>query len=211
MFIFGCKRIQADFMIKHSNEIKSGEFILKKVLMIAFICTGVVLLSLFGGYQYLISKHEKQKEEIKEKAEAAGVTTEEFIEQTQAIKGISYKVDLDENATQDEVMAVMHKMTHQKVRAEQKWGAIPMIPETINDVYEVVAKSNFDRKEDLLAILERWKKGDFSRADDDHNYFWTHQGGTIGKAYGLMSEKEEAEFIRNNFEKEGNKKLDKPR
>ncbi|WP_425470803.1 DUF6241 domain-containing protein [Siminovitchia terrae] len=24
----------------------------------------------------------------------------------------------------------MHKMTHQKVRAEEKWGAIPMIPET---------------------------------------------------------------------------------
>ena len=26
---------------------------------------------------------------------------------------------------------VMHKMTHQKAKAKEKWGAIPMFPDTI--------------------------------------------------------------------------------
>lgn len=184
-------------------DLNREEFILKKVLIIVAVSASVLLLSLYGGYQYLVNKHENENLEMKEKAKAAGVTTEEFMEQTQEIDGISYKVDLDENATQDEVIDVMHKMTHQKVRAEEKWGAIPMIPETINDVYEVVSKSNFERKEELIEILERWKKGDFSQADEDHNYFWVYQGGTIGKAYGIMSENEEKEFIRNNFKEAG--------
>ncbi|RWR12169.1 DUF6241 domain-containing protein [Siminovitchia fortis] len=172
---------------------------MKRVLAITTVSVGVLLLSGYGGYQYLVNKHEKENLEVKEKADAAGITEEEFIEQTQQIEGISYKVDLDENSTQEEVIDVMHKMTHQKVRAEQKWGAIPMIPETINDVYEIVSKSSFERKESLLEILERWKNGDFSKADEDHNYFWTYQGGTVGKAYGIMSKNEEAEFIKNNF------------
>lgn len=172
---------------------------MKQILVISAVSVCVLLLAGYGGYQYLVNKHEKENLEVKEKADAAGITEEEFIEQTQQIEGISYKVDLDENSTQEEVIDVMHKMTHQKVRAEQKWGAIPMIPETINDVYEIVSKSSFERKESLLEILERWKSGDFSKADEDHNYFWTYQGGTVGKAYGIMSKNEEVEFIKNNF------------
>ncbi|WP_313428679.1 DUF6241 domain-containing protein [Siminovitchia terrae] len=172
---------------------------MKRIFVVIAVSASVLLLAGYGGFQYLMNKQEKENLEVKEKAKAVGVTEEEFIEQTQQIEGISYKVDLDENSTQEEVIDVMHKMTHQKVRAEQKWGAIPMIPETIHDVYEIVSTSNFDRKEDLLDILERWKNEDFSKADEDHNYIWTYQGGTVGQAFGIMSQSEEAEFIKNNF------------
>ena len=172
---------------------------MKRVWIILAVSLGVLSLALFGGYQYLIKQHAEKEAEIQKKAEAAGVTEEEFIEQTQLIGGISYEVELDEKSTQDEVIEVMHKMTHQKVRAEEKWGAIPMIPETINDVYEIVSKSNFERKEDLLEILEKWKLNNFLSTDEDHNYFWRYQGGTVGKAYGTMSRNEEMEFIKNNF------------
>lgn len=179
---------------------------MKKVLLIVAVSASVVLLSLYGGYQYLVHNHEKKELEMKKKAEKAGAPNEEFMEQTQPIGGISYKVELGENPTQDAVIEVMHKMTHQKIRAEQKWGAIPMIPETINDVFVIVSKSHFERKEEFLAILERWKNGDFSRADEDHNYLWSYEGGTIGKAYGIMSESEEQEFIKNNFKEAGTNK-----
>uniref|UniRef100_UPI0011156390 DUF6241 domain-containing protein n=1 Tax=Siminovitchia thermophila TaxID=1245522 RepID=UPI0011156390 len=53
------------------------------------------------------------------------------------------------------------------------------IPETINDVFAIVSKSHFERKEECLALLD----GDFSRADEDHNYLWSYEGGTIGKVY----------------------------
>ncbi len=178
---------------------ESGVFTLKRIFVLIAVSAAVLILAGYGGFQYLSSKQEKVDLEVKEKATAVGVTEEEFIEQTQQIEGISYEVDLDRNSTQEEVIDVMHKMTHQKVRAEQKWGAIPMIPKTINDVFEIVSTSNFDRKESLLDILDRWKNEDFSKADEDHNYFWTYQGGTIGKAFGIMSQSEEAEFIKNNF------------
>lgn len=93
-------------------------------------------------------------------------------------------------------------MTHQKVKAKEKWGAIPMIPDTINQVYNIVENSEFEQKDELLAILRKWKKGTFSEIDDDHNFFWTYQGGTVGEAYGIMSKSEEETFILNNFKEE---------
>lgn len=124
---------------------------------------------------------------------------DEFQEQTKKIGGVTYDLKLSQAPEEREVIDVMHHMTHQKVKADEKWGAKPMIPETINEIFDVVSKSDFTRKEELLAILERWKNGDFSQVDDDHNYFWSLQDGTIGKAYGIMNEEEERRFILNNF------------
>ncbi len=127
---------------------------------------------------------------------------DEFKEQTKKIGGITYDLKLSQTPDEHEVIKVMHYMTHQKVKAEDKWGTIPMIPDTINEIYDIISKNDFSRKEDLLEIAKRWKNGDFSRADDDHNYFWDYQNGTIGKAYGLMNEAEERRFIINNFGEE---------
>ncbi|MEH7238647.1 PRK06770 family protein [Bacillus sp. JJ1562] len=127
---------------------------------------------------------------------------DEFKEQTKKIGGVTYDLNLSESPEEREVIAAMHHMTHQKVKADKKWGAKPMIPETINEIFDVVSKSDFARKEELLAILERWKNGDFSLADVDHNYFWDYQNGNTGEAYGLMSEAEERRFILDNFGEE---------
>ncbi len=103
------------------------------------------------------------------------------------------------NSTKIDVIVVMHKMTHQKVRAEEKKGAIPMLDGTIQQVYDVVTVNNFDNKNSLLRILEKWKNGNFGNIDEDHNYFWSLQDGEVGEAYGKLSPAEEAEFIKNNF------------
>lgn len=147
----------------------------------------------------------KKQEKVEAKAVQDKVTKEKKKvdkQQTAKIGGVQYDIGIDDSSSQDAVIEVMHKMTHQKVTAKEKWGAIPMIPDTINQVYNIVKNSEFEQKDDLLTILDKWKKGIFSEIDDDHNYFWTYQGGTVGKAYGIMSKSEEETFILNNFKEE---------
>ena len=122
----------------------------------------------------------------------------ERLEQTGYIGGSQ----LDRNMLESEyeVYNVMHQMTHQKVKADDKWGAIPMTQENIDAVHKALIDSQFTYKKDLLHIIEKWQNNDFSAADEDHNFFWELQGGNVGKAYGLLSPEEEQEFIQNNFE-----------
>ncbi|MBD8590371.1 hypothetical protein IFT92_21625 [Peribacillus simplex] len=124
---------------------------------------------------------------------------EDMEEQTSEIGGVQDETGLTQNSTQEEVMDVMHHMTHQKVIAEEKWGAVEMNSENINAVYDIVVDSDFMLKGDLLNIVSGWKEGNFDNVAQDHNYFWEYQNGTVGKATGILNTDEEAEFIDNNF------------
>jgi CBS domain-containing protein len=137
-----------------------------------------------------------QEEEAKREEEKAA---EEVSQQTGFIGGIQYDTMLTPGSTEEQVMEVMHKMTHQKVRAERKIGAIPMVEDTIIQVYNIVSNSDFGNKEKMLEIAGKWKNGWFDTIDYDHNFFWKHQEGEVGKAYGVMTSVEEQEFIKNNF------------
>ena len=54
-------------------------------------------------------------------------------------------------------------------------------------------------KNQLIKIVTKWENGDFSEADEDHNYIWKLQKGTLGKARGLLSKEEELLFIEEWF------------
>jgi hypothetical protein len=41
--------------------------------------------------------------------------------------------------------------------------------------------------------LHSWKENNFSSAVSDYNRIWKLQGGTVGKATGLLTPEEEAE------------------
>ena len=100
----------------------------------------------------------------------------------------------------DKVITTMHKMTHQKVYATDKWGAVQMTEDRVEKLYEVVKNSSFSNNDILISILDKWKAGDFNSVDEDHNYFWQYQDGTVGKATGIMSEEDEQSFIESTFE-----------
>jgi CBS domain-containing protein len=140
---------------------------------------------------------ERELEESAKRAEEAAV--KERLEKLEIINGMEYDTGLTPESTEEEVIAVMHKMTHQKVRAERKIGAIPMVEETINQVNDIVANSSFATKEELLDIVGIWKKGWFHNIDLNHNFLWKQQEGSVGRAYGILSSAEEKEFIRENF------------
>ncbi len=182
---------------------------MKKIL--TFVTIVLVLIVVFGyGTYKILGNMENYNEENPDNGALSvaapddeespyATEREEYEEQTKNIGGQIYELELTEATTEAQIIDIMHKMTHQKVKAEDKWGAIPMSDNTVSQVIEFLKKSNFSSKEDLIDIAEKWKSGEYQTVDQDHNYFWEWQGGTVGRAYGTMTSAEEEEFIKNNF------------
>ncbi|WP_110928859.1 DUF6241 domain-containing protein [Bacillus massiliglaciei] len=180
---------------------------MKTKISISILCLFIML----GGYLLLHDKFdkakpqkkqaelEKQPEEQKAAAESEQEPAETPEDQADSVIDDLY---LTYNMSELELVEIMHDMTHQKVKAREKWGAVPMIPETIAAVQDVIKHTEFEHKQELLEIVKQWKAGDFSQAVQQHNYFWEIQGGNVGDAYGLMSEEEEKKYIIKNFGEE---------
>ncbi|MFZ7943918.1 DUF6241 domain-containing protein [Neobacillus sp. 19] len=109
--------------------------------------------------------------------------------------------DFAPDMPEEEVMAAIHQMSHQKVKAAKKWGALPLTPNRVKRLIEVVSdnRAKYVHASVYLDILTRWSKGDFSQVDHDHNAVWKLQGGTVGAAKGIASVKEEQQFIDEHF------------
>lgn len=102
------------------------------------------------------------------------------------------------------VIDFMHKMTHQKVVAQDKYGFIKMSPGNIWAIKEslVAFGDEFASKETLLSIINRWEAGDFSQVDQDHNLLWELGNGRedkIGRATGIATAEEEQAFMDHYF------------
>jgi Family of unknown function (DUF6241) len=105
------------------------------------------------------------------------------------------------NMEESAVQQAIHDMSHQKVKAKSKWGALQITPDRISRLIDVVEANemNYQQSDLYLDILKRWSKGDFSSASRDHNSIWKLQGGTVGEAKGLLSKEEEQKYIEKNF------------
>ncbi|SEI02510.1 hypothetical protein SAMN05192559_107210 [Halobacillus karajensis] len=89
-------------------------------------------------------------------------------------------------------------MSHQKVRAAEKWGFYEMTDERINWLRSAVQTNNDLMDAKLYKeILNKWSKRDFTTIDVDHNR-WRLERGTVGKANGVLTPEEEKEFIEKN-------------
>ncbi|WP_394119824.1 DUF6241 domain-containing protein [Planococcus donghaensis] len=160
-------------------------------LMAAFIALGIIAL---GAFKVL------DKQGDAESSKSAQVSDEKALEEsTQKMEGLEFAQSVPNDASENALWAMMHKMTHQKVVASEKWGLIRMNEESIGKAEEILLSSDFNSKENLLEIIERWKNGQFDQVDDEHNFIWGMQGGSIGRATGILSEQQEKEFIENNF------------
>ena len=114
---------------------------------------------------------------------------------------IPVEVELPFSMHELAVQDVIHAMSHQKVRADDKWGFLPLTQVRVQRLTEVVEmnESNYENASIYLDILSRWAENDFSRADKDHNAIWKLQNGTVGEAYGVLTYEEEKEFIKKYF------------
>lgn len=94
---------------------------------------------------------------------------------------------------------IVHRMTHQKVAADEKDGATEMTSERIDELLKTLDETDYDNKDVYLGILNEWDKGNFENAVEAHNEILSLQGGTLGVATRLFTPEEEQEFIEQNF------------
>lgn len=113
-----------------------------------------------------------------------------------------------ENVDPHQVVIVMHKMTHQKISAPEKIGAIPMTHENIKEARQFLEVSVAINRLDvgiyrsLSEILSKWERADFSTIHHDQDYILEYMGASIGYSNGLATPEEEELFILNNFGEE---------
>lgn len=123
---------------------------------------------------------------------------EKIIEVTEP-KGTKLEKELPMDMIEREFMQTIHNMSHQKVLADDKWGAEPLTHERVLRLIKIAEKSHYVNKNTYLDILNRWKANDFSHADNDHNIIWNLQDGSVGRANGIMNAEQEKEYIDENF------------
>ncbi|MGE7893270.1 PRK06770 family protein [Bacillus cereus] len=176
----------------------------KKILIWLISIVGLVALTVgvTYGMVYVADNPVNKKASTEVDTSQYKTVPREKESMTGQIDGVFMNLPVTESATEDEVIKAMHHMTHQKVVATQKWGTIPMSKKNAEKIREILNNSNFEKKEELLAIAERWVNRDFSKIVEDHNYFWTTQEGNVGKATGVMDAVSEQTFVLNNFGEE---------
>jgi hypothetical protein len=89
----------------------------------------------------------------------------------------------------------IHAMSHQKVRAEEKWSFFKITDERIEFLLSQLEINNYKHETTYNEILTRWRNGNFSEAVSDHNAVWRLQDGNVGIATDLLSSKEERAYI----------------
>ncbi|MEK4031002.1 MULTISPECIES: DUF6241 domain-containing protein [Bacillaceae] len=179
-------------------DFKKFTMVFISVAVISLVC-GLIALSVIGVSVPAEENHLRKKQEAETEKETKK-QTDEFVEKQINIEGdIRETLPTLNDGNEPQVTDLMHKMTHQKVVSDEKWGAIEMTPENIAKLKQHVLANNFKSKEFFLEILNRWETGNFDKADKDHNALWEAQGGTVGIAYDLMTEKQEKQFIERNF------------
>lgn len=102
---------------------------------------------------------------------------------------------------ESKVQIYLHQMTHQKIVATEKHGAVEMTQENIKNMLKIV-RENYDFYENgdfYEQTLSAWEQGDFSNAVSVHNTIWTWHNGTVGRATGVMSAEQEQKFVEDHF------------
>ncbi|MDI9219264.1 MULTISPECIES: DUF6241 domain-containing protein [Clostridium] len=102
-------------------------------------------------------------------------------------KETSIEIKDDEYYPIEKVYDILHRMSNTKIIAEdnQIWGRISMDPKYIASLKSLIERVDYEDKDYMLEVLSRWENNDFSKAVEEHNYFWKKLGGTIGKAISL--------------------------
>lgn len=156
------------------------------------IAVGIMVLGVFIGY--MVGTFLNPGSDDKQVKERTIVAKGEEIEDAVNAEGV--------------IIDSMHKMLHQKVIADKKIGFIALSSENIKKLRHMLEQSDkMLNKEKYAEILDRWEKGDFSQAVEEHNYMWERAGGeSAGKAKRLATPKEEKIYLKEQSEKEQKEK-----
>lgn len=113
---------------------------MQKIILTVSLVTVIAVAALGVSYIAIKVNNESQSEESKELANKPV----KFDKQQMVISG-EKRTDLPKliDGNEPQVTEIMHKMTHQKVLAHDKWGAIEMTAENITRIKEHVLANEF--------------------------------------------------------------------
>ncbi|MFC3419922.1 DUF6241 domain-containing protein [Salinicoccus hispanicus] len=94
----------------------------------------------------------------------------------------------------------LHHMTHQKIRASEKWGHLEITDERLEQKYETAKNSDYAYRDFYMETLEAWMDGDFSNAVEVHNVIWNERNGSVGRAIRLLTPEEEMKYKIEHFD-----------
>jgi hypothetical protein len=133
-----------------------------------------------------------REQKAKEEARLAELRNE--IDQAKILLGIN------ESPSEKDIADILHNMTHQKVRSEEKWGFVQITEVNLLAVKEVLQENPaFNQNIDMLGIVTGWLDSNFTNVVAEHNLIWKTKNGSVGKAYGILSPSEEASLIKKQF------------
>ena len=176
---------------------------MKNILKITVI--SILALGLLGGAGYWFIQDfvggdgddiSAVVEQIEEREVSADTDTDTASAETDETNG-EQTADMEEGKLQ----TYLHQMTHQKIVADKKRGAIEMSEENIANMLKIVKenKEHYRHGDFYEETLVAWQNGDFSNAVTVHNTIWNWHNGSVGRATGLMSAEQEAEYVKKNF------------
>ena len=195
----------AYFFISSNESEYKGECNLKgigKTILIIGVLVAFGVGAYYFGSHYLSGDESADKEEIDEEIEQSrerakkDVTEEDIAEYEKEGLNPFGEAREQQELTEEHYQEYIHGMSHQKVKANEKWGFYLITQERIEWLLDGLENVDFGSNETIYQdILSRWAEGDFTQADQDHNKIWRMQGGTVGEAYGILSEEEEQAYI----------------
>lgn len=182
-----------------------------KIILWLLLSTLIIVIGVFGIKVYLDfnepSLHVEEspdEEEVNEVVEVGRVEESDLNEnEEKEYLNPFHEAYKQEDLADRNFQDYIHKMSHQKVIADTKWGFYLITEERIDFLLESL-EVNYDSLNEgkiYREILMRWKNEDFSRVDQDHNAIWGLQGGSIGEATGILSAEEEKRYIEGTTEK----------
>ncbi|HSI66119.1 MAG TPA: DUF6241 domain-containing protein [Planococcus sp. (in: firmicutes)] len=166
------------------------------------IVISILALAVLGGAGYWFIKDftSTDGEEITTIADGIDEREESNADvNTAEVEEAAAKVEVD--MAEEKVQIYLHRMTHQKIVADKKIGAVEMSGDNIDNMLKIV-RENYDAYEHSAFYEENltaWQNGDFSNAVSVHNTIWDWHGGTVGRATGLMTKEQEAEYVEKHF------------
>jgi hypothetical protein len=105
---------------------KGTNFIKKNKLLVIPVIIGIGVLSYIFIPKGIVAVKTQQAHKV---VALQPKKAEDFLKKLQTA---NYDLKLGSNPSEDEILADMNAMAHQKIRAKDELGHIPMIPSTIN-------------------------------------------------------------------------------
>ena len=99
-------------------------------------------------------------------------------------KTVQSESQVERQIVEKDILTTIHYMANTLIIAEDGhiWGKEKITKDKLESLINEISNSNFTYKNDLLAILNKWKNNDFSTVVDDHNIVWKLLDGTVGRA-----------------------------